>query len=105
MAHVTRVEVTLADVEPVARFIAQACKASAMIASMTAQEAAELPGTVAAGIAELQSAVRHLGGIGEQESGTGIVNGDDGEYVCPHCQRGQHGRCSDPECSCCLGEP
>lgn len=68
MAQVARVEVTLADVEPIARFIAQACKASAMIASMTAQEAAELPGTVAAGIAELQSAVRNLGACGEQEA-------------------------------------
>lgn len=68
MAQVARVEVTLADVEPVARFIAQACKADAMIRRMTAQEAAELPGTVAAGIAELQSAVRHLGVIGEQEA-------------------------------------
>jgi hypothetical protein len=61
VASVTRVEVTLADVEPVASFIARACKADAMIRDMTADEAAALPGTVAAGIAELQAAVRELG--------------------------------------------
>ena len=24
-------------------------------------------------------------------------------FVCPSCQRRQHARCIDPECSCCLG--
>ena len=61
MAQVARVEVTLCDVQPVARFIASVCRADAMIRSMTAQEAAALPETVAAGVAELQAAVRSLG--------------------------------------------
>lgn len=61
MARAAQVEITIADVEPVAAFIARTCKADAMIRRMTATEAAALPGTVAAGIAELQSAVRDLG--------------------------------------------
>lgn len=24
-------------------------------------------------------------------------------YVCPPCQRRKHTRCTDPECTCCLG--
>ncbi len=55
------VEVRIADVEPVASFIARAHAASALIGKMTAGEAAGLPGTVAAGIAELQGALRDLG--------------------------------------------
>lgn len=55
------VEVTIADIEPVASFIARALAANALIMKMTADEAAALPGTVAAGIAELQGAVRDLG--------------------------------------------
>jgi hypothetical protein len=55
MAQYATLEVTIADVEPVAGFIAR------MIRAMTAQDAAGLPGTVAAGLAELQSAVRDLG--------------------------------------------
>jgi hypothetical protein len=70
VASVTRVEVTLADVEPVASFIARACKADAMIRDMTSDEAAALPGTVAAGIAELQSAVRDLGVTVPQDTGS-----------------------------------
>lgn len=61
MAQVARVEVTIADVEPVASFIARVCKASAMMRDMTAVEAAALPGAAAAGMAELQAAVRDLG--------------------------------------------
>jgi hypothetical protein len=61
VASVTRVEVTLADVEPVASFIARVLAANAVIAKMTAAEAAALPGTVAAGISDLQAAVRDLG--------------------------------------------
>ena len=71
MASVTRVEVTLADVEPIASFIARACKADAMIRAMTPGEAAGLPGTVAAGIAELQSAVRDLGVSAAREDQSG----------------------------------
>ena len=26
-------------------------------------------------------------------------------WVCSPCQRGKHERCSDPECTCCLGNP
>jgi hypothetical protein len=61
VAQVARVEVTIADVEPIARFIARVCKAGAMMRDMTAGEAAALPGAAAAGIAELQAAVRDLG--------------------------------------------
>jgi hypothetical protein len=61
VASVTRVEVTLADVEPVASFIARVLAANAVIGKMTAAEAAGLPGTVAEGISGLQSAVRDLG--------------------------------------------
>jgi hypothetical protein len=61
VAQVARVEVTLADVQPVARFIASVCRADAMIRSMTKAEAAALPETVAAGVAELQAAVADLG--------------------------------------------
>lgn len=70
MAQIARVEVTIADVEPVASFIARACKADAMIRAMTAAEAAALPGTAAAGIAELQAAVRDLGVAPEREEAT-----------------------------------
>ena len=61
MAKIARVEVTIADIEPVASFIAAVCKADALIRRMSAAEAAELPGDVAAGIAELQAAIRDLG--------------------------------------------
>jgi hypothetical protein len=61
VARYAVVEVTLADVEQVASFIARAHAADALIRKMTAAEAAALPGTVAAGIAELQSALRDLG--------------------------------------------
>jgi hypothetical protein len=61
VARYAVVEVTLADVEPVASFIARAHVADALIRKMTAAEAAALPGTVAAGIGELQSALRDLG--------------------------------------------
>lgn len=61
MAQVAHVEVTLSDVQPVARFIAAVCRADAMIRSMTADEAAALPEAVAAGVAGLQSAVTALG--------------------------------------------
>jgi hypothetical protein len=54
-------EVTIADIEPVASFIARVLAANAVIAGMTADEAAGLPGGVAAGIAELQGACRDLG--------------------------------------------
>jgi hypothetical protein len=63
MAQVAHVEVTLTDVQPVARFIAAVCRADAMIRSMTKAEAAALPETVAAGVAELQSAVTDLGAV------------------------------------------
>lgn len=61
MATAGRIEVSVADVQPVASFIARVLAADALIAKMTAAEAAALPGTVAAGIADLQSAVRDLG--------------------------------------------
>jgi hypothetical protein len=61
VATAGRIEVSVADVQPVASFIARVLAADAMIAKMTAAEAAALPGTVAAGIADLQSAVRDLG--------------------------------------------
>jgi hypothetical protein len=61
VATAGRIEVSVADVQPVASFIARVLAADAMIARMTAVEAAALPGTVAAGIADLQAAVRDLG--------------------------------------------
>ena len=61
--RVARVEVTISDVEPVASFIARTIAASAMISQMTVAEAAALPGNVAAGIAELQGAIRDLGTV------------------------------------------
>lgn len=61
MARYAVIEVTVADVEPVASFLARVLAANALIMKMTADEAAGLPGTVAAGIAELQGAVRDLG--------------------------------------------
>jgi hypothetical protein len=30
---------------------------------------------------------------------------DDDEYVCGFCDRGQCGRCSDTDCTCCNGNP
>jgi hypothetical protein len=73
VAQVARVEVTLCDVQPVARFIAAVCRADAMIRSMTAQEAAALPETVAAGVAELQSAVQALGVLRDPDYGAGGI--------------------------------
>jgi hypothetical protein len=61
VARTARVEVFLADVEPVASFIARVHAASALFARMTALEAASLPGTVAEGIADLHAAIRLLG--------------------------------------------
>lgn len=58
---VAEVTVRVADVEPVAGFIARVCRADALSRKMTAAEAAALPGTVAEAISELQSAVRDLG--------------------------------------------
>jgi hypothetical protein len=69
------VKVTLADVEPVASFIARVLAADALIRKMTAAEAAALPGTVAAGIAELQSALRDLGA--PQPAGDADGDGED----------------------------
>lgn len=63
MAQYATLEVTIADVEPVASFIARVCKADAMLRGMTAQDAADLPGAVVEGIAELQAAVRDLGTV------------------------------------------
>lgn len=63
MAQYATLEVTIADVEPVASFIARVCKADAMIRAMTPQDAADLPGAVVEGITELQSAVRDLGTV------------------------------------------
>jgi hypothetical protein len=63
VASVTRVEVTLADVEPVASFIARVLAANALLGKMTAAEAASLPGTTAEGISDLQAAVRDLGSV------------------------------------------
>jgi hypothetical protein len=71
VASVTRVEVTLADVEPVASFIARVLAANAQISKMTAAEAAALPGTVAAGISDLQAAVRDLGEVPAAEDDDG----------------------------------
>ncbi|HEX3959936.1 MAG TPA: hypothetical protein VHZ03_25425 [Trebonia sp.] len=68
MAQYATLEVTIADVEPVAGFIARVCRADAMIRAMTAQDAAGLPGTVAAGLAELQSAIRDLGVVPVREA-------------------------------------
>jgi hypothetical protein len=75
VARYAVVKVTLADVEPVASFIARVLAADAPIRKMTAAEAAALPGTVAAGIAELQGACRDL--AAGQPPGTA---GGDGEY-------------------------
>lgn len=71
MASVARVDVTLADVEPVASFIARVLAANAVIGKMTAAEAAGLPGTVAEGISGLQSAVRDLGTVPPAEDDDG----------------------------------
>jgi hypothetical protein len=30
---------------------------------------------------------------------------DDGDWVCGFCDRGQCGRCSNPACTCCNGNP
>lgn len=56
-----RVDVHLADVEPVASFIARVHAAHSLFAKMTALEAANLPGTAAEGIADLHAAIRLLG--------------------------------------------
>ena len=67
MTDVATVTLRVADVEPIASFISRVHKADAMIRGMTAQEAADLPGTVVAGITELQSAVRDLGAVPPRE--------------------------------------
>jgi hypothetical protein len=56
-----RVEVHLADVEPVASFIGRVHAAYALFAKMDALEAASLPGCAAEGIADLHAAIRMLG--------------------------------------------
>lgn len=60
----SEVTVRVADVEPIAGFIARVCRAEALSRQMTTAEAVALPGTAASAIAELQSAVRDLGGHG-----------------------------------------
>lgn len=60
MAQVTRVQVTVADLQPVAAFIAACARADAMIRSASLEERASLPGTVASGAAELEAAVATL---------------------------------------------
>jgi hypothetical protein len=74
VARAVVVEVTVSDVEPVASFIARVLAADALIRKMTAAEAAALPGTVAAGIAELQGACRDLSARQPEADA-----GDDGE--------------------------
>lgn len=61
MARTARVDVHLADVEPIASFIGRVHAAHALFGKMTALEAADLPGTVAEGIADLHAAIRLLG--------------------------------------------
>ena len=34
---------------------------------------------------------------------TVMIDRDDDDYVCPRCQRDQHHRCTERECSCCAG--
>lgn len=81
MAAVARVEVSIADVEPVAGFIARVLAADAKIRKMTAAEAAALPGTVAEGIMDLQLAVRDLGlpPVHFAGGGGGGAGGDGGD--------------------------
>jgi len=77
VARYAVVKVTVADVEPVASFIARAHAASALISGMTPAEAAGLPGCVAEGIAELMSALRDLGA----RQPAGDDGDDDGDLV------------------------
>jgi hypothetical protein len=56
------VEVWLSDLEPVAGFIAKACRAEAWTRLVTREQAAELPRPVAAAILLLQGAVADLNG-------------------------------------------
>jgi hypothetical protein len=71
-----QIDVHVADVEPVASFIARVHAANALFAKMTAMEAASLPGTVATGIADLQAAIRMLGQ--PPPPGDDADDGDDG---------------------------
>jgi hypothetical protein len=56
------VAVTIADLEPVAGFIAKACRAEAWLRQLTADQADDLPDVAVAAMSMLQEAVREIGG-------------------------------------------
>jgi hypothetical protein len=73
-----QVDVHLADVEPVASFIGRVHAAYALFGKMTAVEAADLPGCVASGIADLHAAIRDLGAGQPAAAGADDDDDDDG---------------------------
>ena len=44
-------------------------------------------------------------GAGGPEDVTVMIDRDADDYVCGRCQRDQHHRCTERECSCCSGVP
>lgn len=72
---VTTVTLKIADVEPVASFIARVCKAESFLRSMTKEEAVALPDKAVMAMGELQMAVSDLAAA-QQPEGQGAQ--DDG---------------------------
>lgn len=40
----------------------------------------------------------------DEQAGT-MTTGDDGDWTCSRCNRGQCSRCADTDCRCCAGTP